>query len=1158
MPTHPGLHVFYTNRVERLAAQLTLDISRFRGDDHGWTPTTIVVPNPNVKDYLKRGLADALGVAANLRFHFLEGFWRTYLGQDPKAQLLDRTALRGVILSLLQDEDLLSRPELTPIRAYLTGAPQDLKRVQLAERLAGCYERYLLHRPDWLQAWERGKATPGARPEELAAWQRALWREIRKALSGSPWLTLPEWLENRSFDRATFPDTVFIFGMSHMAPLYHHALARLGERTAVRLYLMNPCKEPWDSEERNASGLRRVARAANSNRDDLDDSPEDPFNLLVNESSPFLHRWARPGREQLRLLIEVTQGDFVGSFDPVDPSDAPGTLAVLQSRIIEPSAPSETSDQNDSLRVIPCPTPAREAEVVASLIWEMVRKPGSTLHFDDICVLVPPAQQDRYALHLRDAFAGAEGIPWAHAMGASRRLRDFAEAGSLLLRTATGDLSRAELLRMASHPILAARWQGLDPDAWPGLCERAGIVARLDAAETEGTYLAGGVWTWDQGLTRMALGCFMKEEAVSSFLPVAGAEAPGLVASLGALAADLRALSAGRLTVSSWLGRLERILQAYLLPDPASAEEGEADAFIRLLKGLERLRGLESAYLPAPVMDFQAFRSLAAGALESLLADQALPPGRGVQVGCYTPLRAIPFKALFLLGLGEGLFPAADRSDPMDLLAESPRRAGDVSVSEKDRYLFLEALLSARESLVITYPSRDALTGEELQPSPLLLDLAEALGPEVWSQVLLKEQPRHRHDPRAFAHLNDGACAEVLPSHLREARAEAELHYLGLRLREQIGNRDLPLALLERQASEGTFRELRPRLRSVTPLTQQPPTLPERIRVSLAQLQRWLECPVQGGESLRLGIRNADEEDPADLSQEPLDTTGLERYGLLHETFWSWIVDPAEALEGAYQSARSAREATARVPRGPMAEGEQGAHLSILATWKQQLPEHTSAIVHRFGSGLPTTTSPLPVEDHPPLDLDLEISGKSHTVRLEGVSDPVSGVEFLLLTNGKMTGLTRKGQSPSPALTDQRRALGAWIAHLALCAQGDGSERQARLMSANVGTPAVLVSILPALTPQEARDQLAAWLGEIFSEQPSRRLMPIEALLKKPEVVDLREFIDGSDDSDDRPSLVCFRGPIPRVKDLEVEPDLEVGRRRLAKFLDIASNWRAL
>ena len=68
----------------------------------------------------------------------------------------------------------------------------------------------------------------------------------------------------------------------------------------------------------------------------------------------------------------------------------------------------------------------------------------------------------------------------------------------------------------------------------------------------------------------------------------------------------------------------------------------------------------------------------------------------GVAVGSFSALRSIPFRVIFALGLGESTFPEREKYDLLDLRL-ARRRAGDVSASQRDRYLFLETILAARE-----------------------------------------------------------------------------------------------------------------------------------------------------------------------------------------------------------------------------------------------------------------------------------------------------------------------------------------------------------------------------------------------------------------------------------------------------------------------------
>ena len=79
----------------------------------------------------------------------------------------------------------------------------------------------------------------------------------------------------------------------------------------------------------------------------------------------------------------------------------------------------------------------------------------------------------------------------------------------------------------------------------------------------------------------------------------------------------------------------------------------------------------------------------------------------GVTLSSYLPMRPIPFKLVFLMGMGEGRFPASYRKDHLDLrhipipMRETvegrrvrERQIGDVSEPERDRYMFLETPVS--------------------------------------------------------------------------------------------------------------------------------------------------------------------------------------------------------------------------------------------------------------------------------------------------------------------------------------------------------------------------------------------------------------------------------------------------------------------------------
>jgi exodeoxyribonuclease V gamma subunit len=89
-------------------------------------------------------------------------------------------------------------------------------------------------------------------------------------------------------------------------------------------------------------------------------------------------------------------------------------------------------------------------------------------------------------------------------------------------------------------------------------------------------------------------------------------------------------------------------------------------------------------------------------------------------------MRAIPAKVVCIAGLDGAAFPRRDRRASFDLL-DAEHRAGDRSVRDDDRYLFLETVLAARERLLLLYVGRSQRDNSEIPPSSVLAELLEEI-----------------------------------------------------------------------------------------------------------------------------------------------------------------------------------------------------------------------------------------------------------------------------------------------------------------------------------------------------------------------------------------------------------------------------------------------
>jgi exodeoxyribonuclease V gamma subunit len=88
------------------------------------------------------------------------------------------------------------------------------------------------------------------------------------------------------------------------------------------------------------------------------------------------------------------------------------------------------------------------------------------------------------------------------------------------------------------------------------------------------------------------------------------------------------------------------------------------------------------------------------------------------------PMRSIPFKMICLVGMNDDAYPRQSRKLGFDLMLKHPR-PGDRSRRKDDRYLFLEAVLSARKALYISYVGRSRQDNTRIPPSVVVSELLD-------------------------------------------------------------------------------------------------------------------------------------------------------------------------------------------------------------------------------------------------------------------------------------------------------------------------------------------------------------------------------------------------------------------------------------------------
>ena len=815
----PGLLVLHGNRLELLTEAVFAWLGR--SPLAPLEEEIFLVQSNGAAEWLKMSLARRTGLCAATRVELpARLLWRVYrqmLGRAavPARSALEKDSLAWRLMRLLPDCG--GQPGFEPVAGFLQGDGPE-RRWQLATRLADLYDQYQVYRADWLAAWQAGRDVligPVGHEQPLPAdqrWQALLWRQVMAELSPAEQHTTRPQV-HQAFLAALalgqtpvqpLPRRVVLFGAAHLSGQALQALAALSRQAQVLLAIPNPCRYHW-ADILDGRELLRAAQPRHALRGGLLLSPL-PLADMHQHAHPLLAAWGRQGRDFMRQLdafddaARSRQQFDIPRIDLFDEGPGDTLLGALQASIRDllplaehPLQPADPADRSIVFHI--GHSAQREVEILHDQLLALLAAPpggqpggepgGEPLAPRDIVVMVPdievfaPAIRAVFGQYGRD---DARHIPFDIADLRSRGSNPMVVALEWLLRAPAQRFGVSELRDLLDVPAIARRF-GLAPEALPGLAAwiaGAGVRWGLHADQRAslGLGACGDQNSWHFGLDRMLLGYASGDapvfDGITPFDEIGGldAAAVGALAGLVQRLGDWWALSATAAPPQAWALRGRALLAAWFEP----TDERERITFAAMQAALAGwLEVCEDARFDAPLPLSVLGEAWLAG-LDSGAGSGRFLAG-GVTFCTLMPLRAIPFEVVCLLGMNDGDYPRQTRRNDFDLLGRpGQQRPGDRSRRDDDRYLMLEALLSARRVLYISWAGRSARDNAEQPPSVLVSQLRDYLvaawppgasAPQPADQVLRQRTTVHPLQPFSRRYFE----GKGLFTHAREWRA---------------------------------------------------------------------------------------------------------------------------------------------------------------------------------------------------------------------------------------------------------------------------------------------------------------------------------------------------------------------------------------------------
>ena len=839
-PTDSGFIAIHGNRLEDLRQSLitflrTAPLDPFDED-------VVLVQSNGIAQWLKQSIAtnpgsDAsvggLGIAVDLKFQlpaeFIWSVYRSVLTESevPKSSPYDKRPLTWRLCGLLPS--LVDKPIYAPLKRFIDGEEPLVRTYQLAEKLADLFDQYQVYRADWLAHWEGGAnsilSSSGFETalHEDEAWQPALWRAIcadihshrnhdantSRSRVHTRFVAQAKRLKEIPVG-AKLPKRVFVFGVSSLPRQTLEALALLSRFSQVIFCVLNPSQYHW-AEIISDRELLTAERRRGREKDGFE--PGCQLEALHGHANPLLAGWGKQGRDFLRMLDEFddTQArasayrlyrNEIDLFFPHSDTHTPSLLNRLQDDIFHLSDLEEIKQEyrqldlaNDhSVAFHLAHSPLREVEILHDQLLAAFNA-DPQLQPRDVMVMVPDINV--YAPFIKAVFSqypreSAQHIPFNIADLGQRGQSPLLSALEILLSLPQARCSVSEVMSLLEAPALRNRFNIAESDLeliaqWiDGTHIRWGLDAEQRGSSDNPAI--GARNTWLSGVQAMLVGFTLgQQEAwmdVQGYSEISGSE----IAIAGNLATFIEALqklthNLGQIqTGRNWIERIKQLLQQFF------AAEDPADELLidRLGHQLQRWQdeleignGLDQA-IPLLIARERVISSMD----ETNLRQRFL--SGSVNFSTLMPMRSIPFKMICLLGMNDGDYPRSRTPMDFDLMARE-YRPGDRSRRNDDRYLFLEALLSAREKLYISWVARSILDDSERPASVLVEQLQDYIN-LLWSgsdsdksssQLLSTSHPLQPFSPAYYSEQN-------APDSLATARAQRRLFTFNASWREAL------------------------------------------------------------------------------------------------------------------------------------------------------------------------------------------------------------------------------------------------------------------------------------------------------------------------------------------------------------------------------------
>lgn len=736
-----ALHYYVSPKATELKNQF---IKNYKNSTHNiFKKDIIITQTQGLNEWLANSVSEKLGIFAQYEFIETNAFINS-LGNQFKIYLNQGSiqTIKWHLYHLLDKNEF--KNEFKEVANYY--ANDAVKRVQLADKVANLFDSYTVLREPFLIDWKQNKVVPSSSENpnfiKHEAWQRWLWIALKNNLQDKSQTELidsivfkQKLLNTLKDSPITTYNSISLFGITSISPYNLEILNTLAMHTDINYYLITPSKNiNWIDNLNEGNSFLRSCKALGS----------DLFRNTIAKVSPSQITYLESKEPPQKKALQKIQQDLYHNIENV----------------------SEKIHKDDSLQFVSSYTQVREIEALYSYLLHQFEKNKELTPKD---ILIQITDIDTYEPYISAVFDNAPvSIPYTICNTKAVNKYTISNAIKLLLSLPAENFKADMVLNLLDFASIRKRFGIDDIESVKTLIK----LATIRFGESGNTKDESHLVSWQHGLKRLILGTAIKgdhfinyEEENVLLCDVAEDQKALLVYRIKAFVDTVLTLckmQQEEKSIDAWVN----FIQDNVLPDLFELDHDTEDEISNIKTKLHQLRFIDTNN--TELISFEVFEQLALINLAGTLSHSRYITGK-ITFASMQPTRTIPYKIHAILGLNGNIFPRQKMDLGFNLMDLEPK-IGDKNARQADQYLFLEALLSAKENLYLSYIGTSVQNNNSLPPSILVEELQSYVKQKFGQDYLTAittEHPIHtfsslynKKDPKLYSYLNSNIKQE--------------------------------------------------------------------------------------------------------------------------------------------------------------------------------------------------------------------------------------------------------------------------------------------------------------------------------------------------------------------------------------------------------------